>query len=297
MNVMEQAARQQQVVKEIRKRFSDVQFPNVRRENLYYGMPKKDNYLEGFQALLGDENKVFSFVSDSYTLVRNEVVANKVLRSLKNFKQTPTISFRFPNDGAKMVMRVDFESEFKKLNRFGDKISPAFILKNSYDKQWNMSLAYGAKELVCSNGMTVFKMDSVTKKKHIGTNINVEMLMEDESDIFTDKVAEFLDSFKLQIDKYKSWGEIHIPAGSYHEEIKPQMPFNKTENEKLEEMPIIGRKFTLKDLLAKDKLTLWETNRIMTQFTTHELESPTKAVAYEEAIAKELDKVYSKYAQ
>jgi len=297
MDVLEQARVQQAMVEEIRGRFPDVKFPNVRRENLYYGMPKKDNYLDGHQVLMGDEGKIFSFVSDSYTLVRNEVVANKVLKSLENFKQTPKVSFRFPNDGAKMVMRVDFETEFKKLNKVGDKISPAINVKNSYDKQWIMTIAYGAKELVCSNGMTVFKEDYKTKKKHIGHIINAEMLLEEGQDLFTKEITDFLDSFKVQIDKYKSWGELHIPSGMYQEEIKPQMPFTKKEFEKLEEMPIIGRKFNLQDLLKKEKVTLWEANRTMTQFITHEIESPTKAVAYEDSVAKELDKVYSQLTQ
>jgi hypothetical protein len=298
MNLLEQNERQLEIIGSIRKQFSDVAFPNVRRENLYYGMPKKENYLDGFQALLGDENRVFSFVSDAYTLVRNEVVANKVLTALENFKQKPKVSFQFPNSGSRMRMTVDFESEFKKLNKVGDKISPSIRVKNSYDKQWIMSIAYGAKELVCANGLTVFKLENGTKKKHMGTNINVEMLMQDENDLFTDEITKFLDGFNQQLEYYKQWDSLRIDSGKYQEEVKPKMPFTKTEHEKLEEMPIIGRKFTVNDLLKNNGLTLWELNRSATQFCTHELkDNPTKAITYEEVIAKTMDSLYSELTQ
>ncbi len=297
MNLVEQSERQNQIVKQIRKQFPQTQFPNVKRENLYHGLPKKENYLEGHQAVMGDEG-VYSFVSDAYTLVRHEVLANKVIQSLQNLKQKPKISFQFPNKGAKMRMNINFDSEFKKLAKVGDKIAPSFRIKNSYDKQWIMSIAYGARELVCSNGMTVFKVEATsTKKKHMGLNINADLLMIDQQDLFTEEIKTFLDNFNLQIEYYKSWNDLKIESGKYQEEIKPSMPFTNKEHEELEEMPIIGRKTTFKQMLEKNNLTLWEVSRCATQYCTHNLkDNPTKAISYEESIAKSLDGVYSQLA-
>lgn len=297
MNLVQQSERQNEIVEKIRKQFPEVDFPNVRRENLYHGLPKKENYLEGHQAVMGDD-RVFSFVSDAYTLVRHEVVAHKVLNSLKKIKQKPKVSFYFPNNGAKMRLNVDFDSEFKKLTKVGDKIAPSFRVKNSYDKQWIMSIAYGAKELVCSNGMTIFKVEGTsTKKKHMGHNINAELLLE-KDDVFSENILTFLDNFNIQMNYYKDWEKLHIEPSMYQEEIKPKMPFSNKEHEELEEMDIIGRGISFNEMLKQNNITLWEVSRCATQYCTHNLkDNPTKAISYEESIAKTLDKVYSNLAQ
>ncbi len=297
MNLVEQSERQNQIVEQIRKQFPQTQFPNVKRENLYHGLPKKENFVEGHQVVMGDD-KVFSFVTDAYTLVRHEVITNKVLTSLKNFKQEPKLTFAFPNKGAKMRLSIDFDSEFKKLVKVGDKIAPSIRIKNSYDKQWIMSIAYGAKELVCSNGMTIFHSTGNTRKKHMGININPDLLLTEQQDMFTDEIKKFLDEFNLQIDYYKNWEDLKINPSMYEEQIKPEMPFTNKEHEELEEMPIIGRSVSFKDMLKQNNLTLWEVSRCSTQYCTHNLkDNPTKSISYEESIAKTLNKVYSEISQ
>lgn len=297
MNLLEQAEKQNQIIADVRKQFPDVVFPEVKRENLYHGMPKKDNYLEGYQALINDQGEVYSFVSDAYTLVRHEVVVDKVMQTLKDFPTKPKVALHFPNNGAKMLVRVEFENEFQKIAKnIGDKISPSIRIKNSYDKGWGLQIGFGAKELVCSNGMTVFKETARKKKKHIGHNINVGLLFGDEKENFLCReITSFFDTFKHQLDMFSNWNEVKLGANDY-EELKGEMPFSDKEHEHIEEMPLIGRDMTINDMLEKQNLTLWEYNRAGTQFTTHELED-IKAITYEEQIAKTLTNYYSKTTQ
>ena len=292
MNLLEQAEKQMEIVDGIRKRFSDTSFPNVRRENLYFGMPKKDNYLEGHQVIMGGDNAIYSFVSDAYTLIRHEVVLDRVMKTLEAFPAKPNVRLFFPNNGAKMLIRVDFENESQKIAaKIGDKISPSIRIKNSYDKMWGLQIGFGARELVCSNGMTVFKETGFAKKKHMGFNINADLLFGDHKNNFLhNEITTFFDSFKDQLSLFSEWQKVTLQANDY-EELKTKMPFSEKEHEHIEQMPLIGRKLTVNDMLKKNGLTLWEYNRAGTQYTTHELQD-IKAVTYEEQIAKTLTNYY-----
>lgn len=297
MNVLEQAEKQNQIITDVRKQFSGTVFPEIKRENLYHGMPKKDNYLEGYQALANDQGEVYSFVSDAYTLVRHEVVVDRVMHTLKDFPSEPNVQITFPNNGAKMLMRIEFEKEFQKIAKnIGDKISPSIKIKNSYDKHWGLQIGFGAKELVCSNGMTLFKVISKKKKKHIGCTINADLLFSDGKENFLYKeMSKFFDTFKEELEMFSSWNNVKLNEEKYTQ-LKKEMPFSEKEHEHIEQMPLIGRNTTIEDMLKNNNLTLWEYNRAGTQYTTHELED-FKAINYEEQIAKTLTNYHVKTIQ
>jgi hypothetical protein len=283
----------QEMIASVRERFPNVNFPNPAREPVWWGRRGRDR-IDGRSAIVDStsdpENPVFyNVVSDLYGLRQHEEVVHKVLEvcdDVPEFGQ-PTISIRLPNiaQGGKMRMEAVFKDVDYTI-RNGDTIHPKISVFNSIDLGWKLKGAFGAFQLVCSNGMIIGEKWAEFAKRHM------ESLMVSE---LVESVKKGMIQFSEQTQQWKKWAELQIDHDSYAR-VWEELPFGEKQKEAIEELPQIGTQLLLPDALDKKTLTLWDFNGVVTQFVTHEIESDLVRAEKEPKIARTFANHYRRAA-
>lgn len=127
----------------------------------------QDSFLpNGYQAIVReDTNQVISIVKDSYQIVRNGDLINRLLQELAtsghSFRIDPTHSFVENN---RMRLQITFP-ELLFRDDESDIALSAFV-HNSYDQSEGVRFYFGAIRAVCSNGMVFGQILSKYYSKH-----------------------------------------------------------------------------------------------------------------------------------
>jgi len=267
----------------------EVKFPAVELAPVYVG----DLEVNGYKAVRNPETEeVFAIASDKYKLVKHEDVlenAEDALASLDLGKVSRTVALH--NHGARMRARYLFsEVKFQVGERKkGDLINPTLEIFNSYDLGWKFTVMLGAYRLVCSNGAVVGETFAKLSKRHLPA------LDLRES---KDKIKEGVEGIQMQAIEWKNWSNTPLVMKAYENTLK-NLDLNKKETNLLLEEPETSTMWTLDRWLAlmemggdyvkeAQDLSLWTFFNILTQFTTHRIESEVRRFDLETRIRKSL---------
>jgi len=263
----------------IQQMFPDTYFPEPKFEPLSFGRRTVFPY-SGKKALVDIKSETptpFAIVSDEYKLTKHEEVLDEVLTALKELPEygEPDIKPKMINGGAKMIVEITFpEVDFE--IRPGDKINPKAIIRNSYDLQWKLSMEYGARQLVCSNGLIAYRKKGGSSMLH---RQNLSLLE------ITKALSEGMAEYSEQVGIWKEWAQKQLDSAET-EKILEALPFGEKYNEKILSLPQTSTGLTIQEMLEKDELTKWDMYSVVTQFLTHEVESEMVKAEKGEEVAK-----------
>lgn len=112
-----------------------------------------------------DTNKVISIVKDSYKLVTNEQLIDRLLRELAtcghSFRIDPSHSFV---DDNRMRLQITFPD--LTLSDSESEIALSAFIHNSYDQSEGVRFYFGAIRYICGNGMVIGQVLSKYYSKH-----------------------------------------------------------------------------------------------------------------------------------
>ncbi len=138
----------------------DFKSPIINLENTDTFLPN------GYKAIVReDTNEVISIVKNSYKVVKNSDLIDKLLRELatcgQSFRIDPSHSFV---SNERMRLQITFP-ELKLRDRESDIALSAFI-HNSYDQSEGVRFYFGAIRAICTNGMVFGKILSKYYSRH-----------------------------------------------------------------------------------------------------------------------------------
>ncbi len=138
----------------------DFKSPIINLENTDTFLPN------GYKAIVReDTNEVISIVKNSYKVVKNSDLIDKLLRELatcgQSFKIDPSHSFV---SNERMRLQITFP-DLKLRDRESDIALSAFI-HNSYDQSEGVRFYFGAIRAICTNGMVFGKILSKYYSRH-----------------------------------------------------------------------------------------------------------------------------------
>lgn len=286
---MSAAIEKAQAVWETRKRMRELypneKWPNLIKESVFRG---KDRELIPNTFSLSDQKtgQTYSFVSSEYEVLLHEEVAATIqdaVDTLKDKWPNYTIKHEFLQGGAKYIAKVEFLSDQKPI-KLNDPVAPFIKIKNSYDKTWARDIAFGATQLVCTNGLVRPVIRNSNKQRHI-TGSTVSQTSEIIEKYLTEDFPEI-------VSTWKHWSEIKVTKEEI-QELFDKMPFSLSEVEKIHEMPLMGDKKSILQLVEGQTATVWDINRAATQYLTHEVKSPMRTLVDTEKVSRILTKKWS----
>lgn len=154
--------------KKVREMYPNEKWPNLIKESVFRG---KNRELIPNSFALSDQKtgQTFSFVSSDYEVVLHEEVAGTLYDAIDALKEkwpNYKITHEFLQGGAKYIAKVEFMSDQKPV-KLNDPVAPFIKIKNSYDKTWARDVAFGATQLVCTNGLVRPVVRNSNKQRHI----------------------------------------------------------------------------------------------------------------------------------
>jgi hypothetical protein len=179
--------------------------------------------------------------------------------------------------------RIRIEAVYPEVDykiRENDIIHPRMEVFSSYDLGWKYGGRFGAFQVICSNGLTIGKIMSSFKKRHV--------LSLDYSSLKR-HMEVGMSAFSEQTGIWKRWAEKMIPPETY-EVIWADLPFSAKEKEKVEEMSQIGTNLLLPHLVQNNELNLWQLYSFLSQYSTHNIRSEVRRVEIEPEIIRALEK-------
>lgn len=263
----------------------ELQFPPVEVSMIEVG----GDTVEGYKAVRNPETgHVFDITSEKYKLVRHEEVLDNVESTIKT--KSPfgpwTRSVSLYQEGARMRTKYTFPETTVEVQK-GDFINPTIEVFNSYDRSMRHTVMLGAFRLVCTNGMVVGKKFMQFRKRHM-------------PDLYLEDVEAALslgmDKLELQTSQWKTWAEKKLEREQLEKAIK-KLDLNKKETKLLlneQESATqwsLDRWITLFDMgdsyeEERNEMTWWIFYNILTQFTTHRIESENRRLQLENNIRK-----------
>lgn len=253
-----------------------IDLPDVVLEPIWFGR-RPDSRADGYKGIINQKDgNLFNISSDIYQVIPYENILELMDEAVNRSPEfgKAVWEIKLINQGSKIKIDVRFpEIEFP-IN--GDIINPRMSIMSSYDLGWKYSGRFGAFQLVCSNGLTIGKVFSDFKKRHI---MSLDYM------ILKDTLHNGMIAYAEQTGLWKKWAELMMPKETY-EEIWVDLPFSTKEKEKIEAMPQMGTNLLLPNLLEKEELSMWQFNSFLTQFATHHVKSEIRQVEIEPLIQR-----------
>lgn len=268
--------------KKVREMYPNEKWPNLIKESVFRG---KNRELIPNSFALSDQKtgQTFSFVSSDYEVVLHEEVAATLCDAIEGLKEkwpNYKISHEFLQGGAKYITKIEFLSDQKAI-KLNDPVAPFIKIKNSYDKTWARDIAFGATQLVCTNGLVRPVERHRNKQRHIVGSTVGQM---------QEVIEEYLvQDFPEAIETWKNWSERKITMEETRS-LFSKLPFSINEVEKIEGMPLMGDNKTILQLVEGNTATLWDINRAATQYLTHEVKSAMRTLVDTEKVSRILNK-------
>ena len=275
------ATERAQAVWETRRRMREMcpneKWPNLIKESVFRG---KNRELIPNSFALSDHKtgQTFSFVTGEYEVLLHEEVAGTLydaIDALKDKWPDYKITHEFLQGGAKYIGKVVFMADQKPV-KLGDPVAPFITIKNSYDKTWARDVAFGATQLVCTNGLVRPVVKGKNRQKHIvGTTVGQ----------MSEIIEQYLTvDFPEVLETWKNWSSISVTMEEA-EKLWAQMPFSLSEVGKIKDLKLMGDNKTILQLVEGNTATVWDLNRAATQYLTHEVKSPLRTLVDTEKVS------------
>ncbi|MDY0215077.1 MAG: DUF932 domain-containing protein [Bacilli bacterium] len=270
--------------KKMREMCPDEKWPNLIKESIFRG---KNRELIPNAFSLSDQKtgQTYSFVTSEYEVLLHEEVASTLydaIDALKDKWPDYKIKHEFLQGGAKYIAKVEFLSDQKPV-KMGDPVAPFITIRNSYDKTWARDVTFGATQLVCTNGLVRPVESGRNRQKHITGSTVGQM-----SEIIEQYLTE---DFPGVIETWKNWSGIKVTMEEAAE-LFDKMPFSISEVDKMQNMKLMGDNKTILQLVEGQTATVWDINRVATQYLTHEVKSPMRTLVDTEKVSRILTQKY-----
>ena len=292
--VMEEMKRIQDVRADVRERYPETKFPDVYKEPIWIGRQREEIELQqdsvaicGSFAEDQSDRIRYAYASNQYQIVTHEEAIQSIETALKDLPEfgDPEIHVSLLNTGALMRTRVTFP-EAKYEVREGEPVNPQANLFNSYDLSKRLLSQFGARELVCTNGLVAFKVRSSIGQKH-RLNIDVGYI--------TQEIQNGMSQFSEQVGLWSQWAKKELTPPEWIE-VWDALPFGgkKSEigeqtgryREELLDYPRTMDRKTIRGMLTDGKVNVWDAHSIVTQFISHEIESENVQIDKTRAVAR-----------
>jgi len=272
---------------EVRAQYPDVYFPRPMLEPLWYGRRPNHRVPETKALIDANNGHVFSIVSDQYKVVNYEdlvVMVSDITKGITDYGQIKLVPTTF-KDGAKFKLQLQFPEAQKSIRKL-DNIMPKIDVLSSIDLSRSLTGRFGAFRLICTNGMGVWEMFKAFARKHL-----VSLVLRD----LQTTIQEGLMGFQNQVLEWRKWSNTMVPLEVYND-VWQHLPFSAHEKEKIEVLPEVSTKLTLKSAMEQKALTVWDMNAALTQFSTHEIRSDVRKLDIEPDIARVMERMYKRIA-
>jgi len=270
---------------EVRAQYPNVYFPRPVLEPLWYGR-RSDHRVPTMKALVDQNNgHVFNVVSDQYKVVHYEDlvgIIGDITSRITNYGEIQLVPSTL-RSGATFKLQLRFPGVQKSIRKL-DNIVPKIDVLSSIDLSKSLIGRFGAFRLICTNGMGVWEMFKKFARKHL-----VSLQLAD----LQATIEEGLLGFNDQVLEWKKWSNTIIPLEFYND-VWQHLPFSAHEKEKIEVLPEVSTKLTLKSALEQKALTVWDLNSVLTQFSTHNIRSDVRKLDIEPEIARVVESVYKR---
>uniref|UniRef100_A0A6M3IRT5 DUF932 domain-containing protein n=2 Tax=viral metagenome TaxID=1070528 RepID=A0A6M3IRT5_9ZZZZ len=273
---------------QVREMFPDIEFPDVSPAPVWYGKRNHER-IPSKVAIIGtfkDDAIPYGIVSASeYQIVTHEEVIWNMIETFKEHTDLGKCSIRpvLVSNGAKMFGRVAWDAARPIEVKKGDLVGLEATFRNSYDAMWKYSLGWGARRIICSNGMAAFHMESLISHKHNNAL---------DTEVLHTQLAEGMDRFSEQIGVWTRWVRQKITAPVL-DNMWVELGVGSKYKEQILALPQTGTGDTIESLLTRDSLTAWDLNSSLTQFYTHNVESEMVRINATDQIDRVLHRHFS----
>lgn len=290
MNGEEILLRQQEIREvqlEIRGQFPDIVWPEPVLEPVFFGRFDKTVVENRKLVLDANTGAQFDIVSDQYELIPHEVATRNLLKSIPEEFGEPKLKFNMWADGA----RFRLEATFPEVGNFevkpGDPVEPRVVQMNSLDRSTFYGFEFGAKELVCSNGLVAYRERSSTQRRHVFGAEDVDKL--------TLSMKAEIENFSEQLGIWQQWNRLQLGTIEEAELQLSELPFSENEVEKLLILPLLNNEGkTIRGLIKEGAATVYDINSAATQYAAHEVNSDQRQFDLERKIAQGIGKIAAK---
>lgn len=152
-----------------------------------------------------DTNAILGIVSDSYQLLKHEVVVNSFRKALKKIPHEEKIEV--VKDGAILFAKYRLPEMLFEVRK-DDFVALEFIVKNSYDGSNSLQIILGAFRLVCTNGMIIGKKFFTFSQRHIGKGGEIEV------ETIKEKIEFLTGQFEKTINLLKQMSNHELRTGT-----------------------------------------------------------------------------------
>jgi hypothetical protein len=284
------------IKQEVRERFPDVDWPDLSQERLYvagYDFAIDGMIANCIQEQIDEEHelwkhnvdgkvpRVVAICSEQYNFVPFEVASKKFVDFLDTYDGwgKPSIDFNIIDGGRKMKATATFNEhrdDIKSRAKVGDTICPVGGFYHGIDLDWMFRVWAGAERLICSNGMVGHHLNLELGKKHKSTLVIDEMI---------GSLAPTFEKYGEQIEIWNVWGETVIDAPQT-EELIAASGFGTKHQAEILALPERSTGQTVEEWMNEGKVNVMNLYNVLTQFTSHELESDMVRVKRGEQIAQ-----------
>jgi hypothetical protein len=276
-------------IQDVRQRYPTTEFPDVKLDNVFYGMQKIDSKrAEGRQAIvttLDREEVVSGICSDQYMLIPHEWAVWKfeqILDTEEAFQPLGRANIR-PNllgiNGAKMRLEATFPDS--NVTIAGDQVNPKAGIKTSYDLSLQWEPYFGGFVKRCTNGLLMWGNLISGGRKH-----KMSLDLEDNIQRLIEGVEKLDEMFGI----WDSWTKKLISQAEAFTMLEGS-PLSDKQVENIKELPEIG---TNRQLKTESDVTPWFINSIVTQYIEHEMDNTPARLNTEEKVTDYLNREFEK---
>jgi len=284
-DILKEMAKKEEIIEDIRAQFPNVDFPSPVFEPIYYG--RRDKELIPNRQLIMDATSgiQWDIVSDQYSLLTHEELLYNMLQMVPEEFGKPKINVDMWNKKARIKIRASFP-ELDNYKVAGSAIRPEIRMFSSYDRSTFFGGSWGARELVCSNGLVAYRDKGMLNLKHVHGNA-------DRIDNIKAMLSEQLVDFSEQVGIWESWSQKQLDALGINT-IVEELPYSEGEQKQLMDIPLLNHgNVSINTMLQQEKpVTLWNVNSAATQLV-HDIKSEQRRATLEESIVEVIHK-YSK---
>lgn len=278
-DLMNEENRLEEIREEIHTRFPDVDWPEPVLEPVYYGRIRKTEVKERKAIMNILDGTVWDIVSNDYAMIPHEKALYDILSGLPKEMGEPEVDINLWKDGARFKAHVLFPEVDERYGfevKKGDMVRPRLSVVSSYDRGLQHTIEMGAEQLVCTNGLVMYKATGSARRRHIiGSTMTVERMA---------KLAEsFLVEYSESTELWKKWAEKQLSKLEV-DTVLEALPFSEPEKDRIMHLPLMGN--DLKSLVELENPTYWDINSAATQFAKHEVRGMQRSMDLETDIAK-----------
>jgi hypothetical protein len=284
-DILKEMAKKEEIIADIRAQFPNVDFPSPVFEPIYYGRRNKE-LIPNRQLIMDATSGIqWDIVSDQYSLLTHEELLYNMLQMVPEEFGKPEINVDMWNKKARIKIRASFP-ELDNYKVAGSAIRPEIRMFSSYDRSTFFGGSWGARELVCSNGLVAYRDKGMLNLKHVHGNA-------DRIDNIKAMLSEQLVDFSEQVGIWESWSQKQLDALGINT-IVEELPYSEGEQKQLMDIPLLNHgNVSINTMLQQEKpVTMWNVNSAATQLV-HDIKSEQRRATLEESIVEVIHK-YSK---